>query len=231
LALVTELARRGRTVVGLDLGGDERAAAVTAAGATFVACDVSDLEAWAAVASHVRESLGGLDQLFLNAGIMTRSARDPISDDPLDLAGSAGYRRLFAVNVDGVVFGLAAMRPLLSSGASVVVTSSVAGLVGLPFDPYYAMTKHAVVGFVRSMAEPLAADGVRINAICPGGMDTAIVPDELRRAGISMRSAHDSALAVLDVAARDDTGGTWLFGPGDEARKYETPPIRVRLPE
>ena len=107
---------------------------------------------------------------------MTRSPRDPVDDDPLGLAGSAGYRRVFAVNVDGVVLGLAALRPLLAPGASVVVTASQAGLTPLPFDPYYAMTKHAVVGFVRSMAPPLAAVDIRINALCPGGIDTAIVP-------------------------------------------------------
>ena len=177
LGAVEELVARGASVVGIDLPGGERAATVTAAGATFVAADVSQQARWAEVAGEVGQQLGGIDLLLLNAGVMTRLPSDPIDGDPLDLAGTAGYRRLFSVNVDGVVFGLAAMKGLLAPGAAVLVTASTAGLSGLAFDPYYSMTKHAVVGFVRSMAPPLAERQARIHAFCPGGMDTAIVPD------------------------------------------------------
>ena len=90
------------------------------------------------------------------------------------------------------------------------------------------MTKHAVVGFVRSMAPPLAAADIRINALCPGGIDTAIVPDPLR-ATVPAEAFRPPALiarSLLAVAAEPTTGGTWL--PGDEgtAQLYTVPPLR-----
>ena len=228
LAVVQGLTADGARVVGVDLPGDERAAAVAGAGATFLACDVTSSEDWAAAAEVVGASFGPVDLLALNAGVMTRTPRDRLDDDPLELAGSAGYRRVFAVNVDGVVFGLAALRPLLAPGASVVVTASQAGLTPLPFDPYYAMTKHAVVGFVRSMAPHLAATDVRINALCPGGIDTVIVPDPLRATvpAEAFRPPAVIARSLLAVAAEPTTGGTWLPRADGTAQLYTVPPLR-----
>ena len=78
------------------------------------------------------------------------------------------YRRIMRVNVDGVVFGVRELAArLMPNGGSIVATASLAGLVAAPLDPMYAVTKHAVVGFVRSGAPQLAARGIRINALCP----------------------------------------------------------------
>jgi NAD(P)-dependent dehydrogenase (short-subunit alcohol dehydrogenase family) len=227
LAVVRALTADGAEVVGVDLPGDDRAGLVVDAGATFLACDVTSADEWTTVADGVGARLGRVDLLALNAGVMTRSPRDPVDDDPLDLVGSPGYRRVFAVNVDGVVLGLAALRPLLAPGASVVVTASQAGLSGLPFDPYYAMTKHAVVGFVRSMAPRLAGAEVRINALCPGGIDTAIVPDPLRATvpAEAFRPPELVARSLLDVAGQATTGGTWLPADDGTARLYTVPPL------
>jgi NAD(P)-dependent dehydrogenase (short-subunit alcohol dehydrogenase family) len=228
-AVATLLAERGATVIGLDLAGSERAAAVQATGAFFVACDVTSQTEWAAAADAVRERLGTVDVLALNAGVMTRSPSDPIDDDPLGLAGSAGYRRVFAVNVDRPIFGLAAMRPLLVSGSSVVITASTAGLGGLAFDPYYSASKHAVVGVVRSLGPGLLTEGIRLNALCPGGIDTAIVPEHLRGAAppSAFRAPSDVARALLEVAAQRTGGNTWLLSDNDDLiRLYETPDPR-----
>jgi NAD(P)-dependent dehydrogenase (short-subunit alcohol dehydrogenase family) len=230
LALVEELVEAGAAVVGLDLAGDERAATVAAAGATFVACDVTDPAAWSAAADAAAATLGDVTLLTLNAGVMTRSPADPVSGDPLDLIGSPGYRRVFAVNVDGVAFGVQAMIGHLAPGASVAITASEAGISALPFDPYYAMSKHAVVGLVRSMAEPLAARNVRINALCPSGIDTAIVPHDLRAVIPAERFAPPRHIArsLLAMAAQPNTGGTWIPGaaPGD-VWEYVVPSHRV----
>lgn len=215
LGLVQELVADGAMVVGMDLPSAEREAAVTATGAAFVACDVTSMEAWSAAARLIGEQLGTVDLLALNAGVMTRSPAAPIDDDPLDLVGGAGYRRVFAVNVDGVVFGVRAMRGLLAAGSAIAVTASEAGISPLPFDPFYAMTKHAVVGFVRSMAEPLAAAAVRINALCPAGIDTAIVPESLRAVIPAERftAPRTVARSILAMAAQPTSGGTWIPGP------------------
>jgi NAD(P)-dependent dehydrogenase (short-subunit alcohol dehydrogenase family) len=233
LAVLHELVGRGAEVVGLDLPGDERRAAVEAAGAVFEPCDVTSIAEWERVVESVRHQFATVDLVVLNAGVMTRSPSDPIDDDPLDLAGSAGYRRVFAVNVDGVAFGLAAVRPLLRSGSSIVVTASTAGLRGNHFDPYYAASKHAVVGLVRSVAGSFAHTGVALNVLCPGGIDTPIVPDGLRTTlpTTAFRSPDDVALALLAVAEQRESGGTWLLS--DDERLiwlYDAPALDARPP-
>ena len=229
LSLVRELVEQGTTVVGLDLRGEERAAAVTAAGGRFVACDVTSADDWRAVATTVGDDVGRVDLLALNAGIMTRGPTSPIDDDPLALVGSPGYRRVFAVNVDGVALGLAAMRPLMADGSAIVVTASTAALEGLAFDPFYAASKHAVLGLVRSLGRTFADGGVRLNALCPGGMDTAIVPERLRAIvpAATFRPPVAVARAVLALAARPESGQAWLLTDDDEIiRRYDAGAFR-----
>ena len=113
---------------------------------------------------------------FLNAGIATGTG---LGED-FDLAL---YRRAMGANLDGVVFGINAVMPAMRArgGGSIVVTASLAGLAPVPMDPIYAANKHAVVGLVRSLGPALAGDGIRINAICPGFADTAIIGRSARR--------------------------------------------------
>ena len=232
LAVVQALTADGARVVGVDLPGDERAAVVADCGRDVPRLRRDQLRRLGGGRRGIEARLGQVDLLALNAGVMTRSPRDPLDDDPLELAGSAGYRRVFAVNVDGVVLGLAALRPLLAPGASVVVTASQAGLTPLPFDPFYAMTKHAVVGFVRSMAPPLAAADIRINALCPGGIDTAIVPDPLR-ATVPAEAFRPPALIARSLlavaAAADDRGHVAAGRRRDGPALHRSPVALTRL--
>src|SRR5690606_40845565 len=80
------------------------------------------------------------------------------------------YRKTVAVNLDGPVHGVHAALPLMRGrqGASILVTSSMAGLFAPPSGEVYAATKHALIGFVRSLALTLADDPLTVNAICPG---------------------------------------------------------------
>ena len=226
LALVRELNARGAQVIGADLAGDERAKRVSEAGGAFFACDVTSAADWKRLAAAARERFGTLDFAALNAGIMTRPPSAPIDDDALGWAGGDRYRRLFAVNVDGVVLGLAALVPVMAQGSAIVATSSAAGLMALPWDPYYAATKHAVVGLVRSFGPPLAARGIRINALCPAGIDTAIVPIVARATtpASELRPPEYAAKAALAVAASPESGATFVFS--DDAafvRRYDVP--------
>src|SRR5439155_140657 len=121
--------------------------------------DVSDAEAW-----HGLE--GAYDAAFLNAGIATGEGSVAALTDEQ-------YRRALGANIDGVVFGVRELAArLMPNGGSIVATASLAGLTATPMDPIYALTKHAVVGFVRSVAPQLAARGIRISALCPGFTDT-----------------------------------------------------------
>ena len=118
-------------------------------------------------------SVGAVDFAFLNAGVATGS------NDIVTL-GDAEYRRAVGANVDGVVFGTRRMAQVMEPGSTIVATASLAGLVAMPLDPIYTLTKHAVVGFVRAVAPQLAERGITINALCPGFADTPIVDADLR---------------------------------------------------
>ena len=95
----------------------------------------------------------------------------------------------------------------------------------MPADPIYTLTKHAVVGYVRAIAPHLAERGIRINAVCPGFVDTPIVTPELREwivsEGIPLMQPEQVAEAVLVAARSGDSGQAWVVQPGREPLRYE----------
>ncbi|HEV3480580.1 MAG TPA: SDR family NAD(P)-dependent oxidoreductase [Gaiellaceae bacterium] len=171
--------------------------------------DVSDPTAW--------QSVDRVELACLNAGVTTaaQSITELTRED---------YRRVVGVNVDGVVYGVRRMAREMEEGDAIVVTASLAGLTGVESDPIYALTKHAVVGFVRSVAPQLAARGIRINAVCPGFADTAMVAGDLRtsleQAEFPLLTAEDVAKAILKTAQSEGTGEAWVVQPGREPEPY-----------
>jgi NAD(P)-dependent dehydrogenase (short-subunit alcohol dehydrogenase family) len=113
----------------------------------------------------------------------------------------------------------------MEPGSVIVATASLAGLVPMPHDPIYTLTKHAVIGYVRSVAPSLAERGVRIKAVCPGFTDTPIVAPELREwvaaQGIGLMQPEQVAEAILLAARADETGEVWAVQPGREPVRYE----------
>jgi NAD(P)-dependent dehydrogenase (short-subunit alcohol dehydrogenase family) len=176
--------------------------------------DVADAGAWHAI--------DAVEAGFLNAGVTTGATdiRD-VSDD--------AYRRIVATNVDGVVFGVRRLAQVLPPHGSIVVTASLAGLVPAPQDPLYTLTKHAVIGFVRSVAPQLAEHGVSINAVAPGFVDTPLLGDGGQRrfvaAGFPLLQADDVARAALAAARSDDTGQVWVVQPGREPLQFRFPNV------
>lgn len=163
--------------------------------------DVGSKEAWTSLE-------GEYDAAFLNAGI-------GIGYPDIGELPDAEIDRIVRANLLGVVFGAReCARRLMPNGGSIVCTASLAGLTGMPYDPMYTATKHAVVGFVRGAAEGLRARGIRINALCPGFTDTPIVEDELR--GVlpvplmEPSFVADAAMTVLNDA---ETGRAWIVQP------------------
>jgi NAD(P)-dependent dehydrogenase (short-subunit alcohol dehydrogenase family) len=162
------------------------------------AFDVGSTEAW-------RGLEGEFGAAFLNAGVVTGEG------DPASLTDEQ-YRRALAANVDGVVFGVreCAAR-LMPRGGSIVATASLAGLTSTPMDPIYALTKHAVVGFVRSVAVQLRTRGIRINALCPGFTNTPIVADEIRGdLPAPLMEPSFVADAAVQVMRSAETGQAWV---------------------
>jgi NAD(P)-dependent dehydrogenase (short-subunit alcohol dehydrogenase family) len=174
--------------------------------------DVSDPEHWDAV--------GPVDVACLNAGVLGGPS------DPAEITLD-GYRRAMSVNVDGVVLGVRRLARVMPAGGRIVATASLAGLTAMPDDPVYAATKHAVVGFVRSVAPSLAERGVSINAVCPGIADTPMLAGNAREAidaaGFPLLAASDVADAVWIALTSGETGHAWAVQPG-------RPPVDFRFP-
>ncbi|MCW2976176.1 MAG: putative dehydrogenase [Actinomycetia bacterium] len=163
--------------------------------------DVGDTASW-------RSLEGEYDVAFLNAGVITgESSIDALTDEQ--------YSRAVRANIDGVVYGVRELAArLMPNGGSIVATASLAGLTAAPMDPIYALTKHAVIGFVRSVASQLAIQGIRINALCPGYTDTGIVPDELRGVlDVPLMEPSFVAEAALRALNDEETGGAWVVQP------------------
>jgi len=174
--------------------------------------DVADPAQW--------DTVGAVDVACLNAGVLGGEP-DPARID-LD-----AYRRAMAVNVDGVVLGVRRLAQVMPAGGRIVATASLAGLTDMPDDPVYAATKHAVVGFVRSIAPRLSARGISINAVCPGIADTPMLTEAGRKAietaGFPLVQAGDVAEAVWQALGSGLSGHAWAIQPG-------RPPIDFRFP-
>jgi NAD(P)-dependent dehydrogenase (short-subunit alcohol dehydrogenase family) len=163
--------------------------------------DVGDPEAW-------RSLEGEFDAAFLNAGTVTAAG------DVACLTDEA-WLRIRGANLDGVVYGTRELASrLMPAGGSIVATASLAGLTATPFDPAYTATKHAVVGWVRAAAPALETRRIRINALCPGFVDTRLVQAELRgRLDVPLIEPSFVAEAALRVAVDEETGRAWVVQP------------------
>jgi NAD(P)-dependent dehydrogenase (short-subunit alcohol dehydrogenase family) len=175
-------AAEGAAVAVVDLRADaaeETVAKIASAGGRALAltADVTSAgQVEHAVARTVSE-LGGLHVLYNNAGIDSRGTVADASEDDWD--------RCFAVNVKGTFLCSKAAVPHLraSGGGAIVNQASVAGLVAVPNFAAYCAAKGAVVSLTRSMAIDLAADRIRVNAICPGTVFTPLMEPMLRARG------------------------------------------------
>ena len=213
-ATVRALAADGATVVAADVDETGARAVAAEAGGHAIACDVADLEANRAAVAFAVETCGGLDLVHLNAGIGSGCG----IDGDFDLAR---YRRAMGVNLDGVVFGAHAALPALRArgGGAIVATSSLAGLTGTPYDPLYSAGKHAIVGLTRSLGAPLAEQGIRFNAICPGFAESPIIDpirDMIAASGVAIIAPEQVAAAVVDLFAGDAAGECVVIQPGRE---------------
>ena len=218
-AAVIRLANAGASVLVVDLDVDGGRDIADEVGGVFIRADVSKASDWSSIETFVEREWGGVDVAHLNAGVNT-------GEIDITSVTDTQYRRILGVNVDGVVFGLRSMVPAMQrrGGGAVVVTSSMAGLMGFDGDPIYSMTKHALIGLVRSLPEQLTASGITINAVCPGLVDTPLLQgplrDDLESVGFPLMDPDIVAAAVFDLAVGVETGQVVVVQVGREPMAY-----------
>ncbi|PJN32442.1 short-chain dehydrogenase [Streptomyces sp. CB02959] len=141
--------------------------------AVAVRGDVAALSDLDALADRVKGELGTVDALFVNAGIATLT--------PFETTTEEAYDELFAINVKGAYFTVQKLAPLLSTGAGVVLTTSVANVVGLPETSVYAAGKAALRSMARSFSRELLSREIRVNAVSPGPIDTGVLENAMTK--------------------------------------------------
>jgi NAD(P)-dependent dehydrogenase (short-subunit alcohol dehydrogenase family) len=214
------LAEAGAKVACFDVNGDaaERVAAgIRTRGGTAIATplDVSDWKATLVAAEAAEAELGPVDAVIANAGVLGPVA--PVSElDPAD------WDDVLRVNLSGVFHtAKAAIPQLRAHGGAVVLVSSISGLRGYVGAAAYNASKHGVIGLMRTLANELAADGIRVNAICPGWVDTPMFDAQVEIAGLDRaeavrRWAPDQLIERLVTPDEVSDAALWLLS--DNAR-------------
>ena len=205
-ATAEALVARGALPILLDIDVAALERAARALDVAFIPIDVADASAWIDVAARIDRDFGRLDIAFLNAGV--RGGPRLIEElTPEQLTRALG------VNLAGVTFGVRYCFDLLArQGGAIVVTASIAGLRASPADPVYCMTKHGVIGLMRSIAPQLAERNITINAVCPTVTDTPMVrsnADVVEHYGaqsLPMLEPADIADAVVSLLCSGGTG-------------------------
>jgi 3alpha(or 20beta)-hydroxysteroid dehydrogenase len=206
------LASEGAVVIAgdvLDAAGEEMAAGLRKAGlaVSYVHLDVCAAMDWAGAVAAAAAASGRLDILVNNAGIVHVK---PLLEERLD-----DWNATFAVNTTGALLGIQAAVPLMreGGGGSVINVASIFGVVGAIGYVAYCASKGALIALTKTAALELAADGIRVNAICPGGVSTPMNEHEKEGGVIPQtplgRRAHVSEIsATVAFLASDDASFT-----------------------
>jgi NAD(P)-dependent dehydrogenase (short-subunit alcohol dehydrogenase family) len=215
LATAKGFAEAGAAVILADVNEDgARSAAedLVAAGhkAIGIRCDVADEAGVAAMVEQTVTTFGRLDAAFNNAGVQA---------PPSDMADEAAeeFDRVNAINLRGVWACMKhELRHMRGQGSGAIVNcSSLGGLVGLPSRAAYHASKHGVIGLTRSAALEYAPRGIRINAVCPGIIDTPMVSSMLVSQAEAMKELmKEQPIGRLGRPEEIAAAVLWLCSPG-----------------
>jgi len=222
-ATALRLGREGAAVAAVDrhlAGAEETAAALRNAGSTAraYACDVADSAQVAAAAQAIERDLGPVDVLANVAGI-----GDAVGTDITEL-DDARWNQVLAVNLSGAFFWCRALLPGMAARArgAVVSVSSLAGRSkSANGGPAYTASKAGVLGLTRHLAFDYGPRGVRVNAICPGGVDTPLLRAGRAHENAEERSTRLAAygyfMPIKRVSTPDEQAAAIAFLASDDA--------------
>jgi meso-butanediol dehydrogenase / (S,S)-butanediol dehydrogenase / diacetyl reductase len=208
-ATARRLAAEGAHVVLGDLDSDAAQELAGSLGGIGLATDVADPSACNALIEAAVARFGGLDILVNNAGMGSFGSAATLADDE--------WRRVMAVNLDGTFQCTRAALPYLRTrgGGAIVSTASISGLMGDHGFVAYNAAKAAVINFTRSVAIDFAAQGIRVNAVAPGLVDTPIVAGALAIPGA--REAWNERIPMGRPARAEEIAAAICFLASDDA--------------
>ena len=220
-ATARKLASQGYTVACVDLSGDSvQETAAGLVGAIGIRCDVTKEADVVACIEHAIKHYGRLDVVVNNAGITSRA---DVEQEPTE-----NFDKVMAVNARGTfLVSKYAMRHLRATRGCIVNVASITAMVGRKGGVAYCASKSAIMGLTRAMAVDHIGEGIRVNAVCPGGVDTPLVaryvsqakdPDELakqvkaRYLPMGRMATPEEIASAIAYLASDDAG--FITGTG-----------------
>ena len=191
-------------VTGRSQAGLESAQKELGKDAIVVSSDARSLTDIDALASRVKAEFDTFDLLFVNAGFSIRA--------PLESLTEAVYDEMFNLNAKGPFFAVQKLAPLINRGGSVVLTTSIANVKGMPGNAAYGAAKAALRSFARMLAAELLPREIRVNAVTPGPIDTPIIGKAFPgSAGVQVREKMTGMVPMKRFGTSDEIAKAVLF--------------------
>ena len=217
-----KFAQEGASVAVVDRDADAAAAVVAeieAAGgrAVAIAADLRDVDRAKAIVGEAVEALGKLDFVWNHLGHPGPGKVEGMSQADFDLAIDLNLRSVMATTE----MAIPELRKV--SGGAILFTSSTGGLIGSRYSPVYSAVKHAVVGFSKALALRLAPEGIRVNALCPGPIDTPMFvqfgsrPDQPQRSREDVEAGTVAIVPLRRLGKPEEVASAAAFLLSDEA--------------
>lgn len=189
----------------------DKAAAAIGRNVTTVQGDAASLEDLDRLYQVVRESQGRVDIVFANAGLVEHQTIDTVTPEHFD--------KTFDLNVRGVLFAVQEALPLMARGGSIILTSSIVAVKGLPAHGVYGATKAAVRSFARTWTTELKERGIRVNSLSPGATDTPIIDGQFtsKEQADAARASFAGATPMGRIGRPEELAAAALFLASDES--------------